>query len=532
MLGIVLAFAAPAWASQSEHESNDIQDSSVVSGRTVAQQQNANSSNAVTNTLPLQGDCTGLTFDRNDANSTVACPGRSTAPLTFAFGQDGGESCLYIDNMGRQPVSYLVPLKTQEEWIAFKNSAKNGTLSDSVELVYGCSAQTAQTPCGTSVQLSSGRHNDTQTVSVTADATATFTCVATNSCGQWSYTSLAGSCPVNGSCGGANNAVYRTVPTTDLCASGTASSVAGTGPWTWTCAGLYSGTTASCSARRSVDGGCGTSNGARLDSAPTSGLCVAGNASAVTGTGPWSWTCSGSNGGTTASCSASVREVASCGAAAGGTYSLVPKSNLCAGGTASAVALSGNSWLWSCVTAQGTSASCSASLAAVPFDDGEYCGYQRMDPWWLAAGNYYLLNNGVWGAVNLGGGVGYSMSAYASGSFRRSVVIPQSGYYYTNYVVDNYGAFYVNGVPVIDLREETVGYLPNSNFQNDHGAWIYYEAGINNLTITYRDGGWAYGVAATIYGGSSGILFDLKQSCANRMITEYSYSYSDGGGGW
>jgi hypothetical protein len=42
-------------------------------------------------------------------------------------------------------------------------------------------------------------------------------------------------------------------------------------------------------------------------SAPTSNLCNAGTASAVTGTGPWNWTCAGSNGGTTANCSANFK---------------------------------------------------------------------------------------------------------------------------------------------------------------------------------------------------------------------------------
>jgi hypothetical protein len=39
---------------------------------------------------------------------------------------------------------------------------------------------------------------------------------------------------------------------------------------------------------------------------PVANLCSAGTASAVSGTGPWTWSCGGSNGGTTASCSASL----------------------------------------------------------------------------------------------------------------------------------------------------------------------------------------------------------------------------------
>lgn len=53
-----------------------------------------------------------------------------------------------------------------------------------------------------------------------------------------------------------------------------------------------------------VNGACGSSNGAELTSKPTANLCSAGTASAVSGSGPWSWTCAGSGGGSTATCSA------------------------------------------------------------------------------------------------------------------------------------------------------------------------------------------------------------------------------------
>jgi beta-glucanase (GH16 family) len=55
-----------------------------------------------------------------------------------------------------------------------------------------------------------------------------------------------------------------------------------------------------------VAGMCGAANGKTLASAPTSLLCSAGGSSSLTGAGPWSWSCLGSNGGTTASCAAAV----------------------------------------------------------------------------------------------------------------------------------------------------------------------------------------------------------------------------------
>jgi hypothetical protein len=58
-----------------------------------------------------------------------------------------------------------------------------------------------------------------------------------------------------------------------------------------------------------VNGSCGIANGTTVSSAPTTNLCSLGNASSVTGSGPWSWTCGGLNGGTTAQCSATKTTV-------------------------------------------------------------------------------------------------------------------------------------------------------------------------------------------------------------------------------
>jgi len=52
--------------------------------------------------------------------------------------------------------------------------------------------------------------------------------------------------PVNGVCGSANGTTVSTIPSTNLCSSGVASAVAGTGPWSWGCDGQYGGSTASC----------------------------------------------------------------------------------------------------------------------------------------------------------------------------------------------------------------------------------------------------------------------------------------------
>ncbi len=52
-----------------------------------------------------------------------------------------------------------------------------------------------------------------------------------------------------------------------------------------------------------VNGACGTASGVAASAAPTQNLCASGSASRLTGTGPWTWACAGSNGGAAASCS-------------------------------------------------------------------------------------------------------------------------------------------------------------------------------------------------------------------------------------
>lgn len=71
-----------------------------------------------------------------------------------------------------------------------------------------------------------------------------------------------------------------------------------------------------------VNGACGTANGGTFTSAPTSNLCSEGNHTTVSGTGPWTWTCHGINGGTSDSCSADLMTWAvSVSSGSGGTIS-------------------------------------------------------------------------------------------------------------------------------------------------------------------------------------------------------------------
>nr|WP_284694772.1 MBG domain-containing protein [Geomonas sp. Red32] len=54
-----------------------------------------------------------------------------------------------------------------------------------------------------------------------------------------------------------------------------------------------------------TSGVCGSANGQTFASAPASNLCSSGTASSISGSGPWGWSCSGTNGASTAFCTAS-----------------------------------------------------------------------------------------------------------------------------------------------------------------------------------------------------------------------------------
>ncbi len=187
----------------------------------------------------------------------------------------------------------------------------------------------------------------------------TFTCDQ----GEW-VASGDGTCVTNGVCGSAAGGDSVDPPSTNLCASGTPSSVSSDvgKPFTWTCSGSDGGANDSCSSNRSctnanrtwtvgnstcndtisgiahggsstatdstqpttgnrtyncsqgswsgsgngtcvTNGVCGSANGGSTPGAPTTNLCSSGNASSVTGNGPFDWTCTGFDGGSTATCS-------------------------------------------------------------------------------------------------------------------------------------------------------------------------------------------------------------------------------------
>ena len=218
---------------------------------------------------------------------------------------------------------------------------------------------------------------------------------------------------VPGSCGSSNGSNVYSAPSTNLCSSGSASAVGGSGPWSWTCSGSNGGASASCSANLAVNGVCGSSNGAGFYSVPTSNFCSAGSASAVSGSGPWSWSCIGAYGGTNASCSALLKVDGACGSKNGKYTSSTPTgTQACTAGTITGM---GGSYSWSCVgTNGGTNASCATVAAAYQVVSFTTVGTSS---WTVPAGvtSVELLVVG-------GGGGGGGPHAYAGGGGGGGVV--------------------------------------------------------------------------------------------------------------
>jgi len=171
------------------------------------------------------------------------------------------------------------------------------------------------------------------------------------------------SVPEDGKCGSSNGAGVMEAPGDNLCAKGVASRVNGGGPWTWACSGSNGGQAAACMAQKKIDGACGVAGTAGGSIMPTSGLCTSGFASAVTGNGPWNWTCSGLYGGTAATCAAEPKRDAVCGNASLKGHHETPSDNLCAVGSASEVMGQGP-WSWNCGGMNnGASVTCNAAVS-------------------------------------------------------------------------------------------------------------------------------------------------------------------------
>ncbi len=149
--------------------------------------------------------------------------------------------------------------------------------------------------------------------------------------------------PIDGQCGTAHGTTMTTMPSatppsTTLCAKGNASAVSGSGPWTWTCNSYPSGgTAASCTA-----GGAGCPAGTSVNWTSGDYSCTGTtNAAAISGS-PINVTATGTNNGSASfKCEAGTLKVqpgATCSPSvtcAAGTYATWTSGNTCGGSTSS-----------------------------------------------------------------------------------------------------------------------------------------------------------------------------------------------------
>ncbi|MBI1274283.1 MAG: hypothetical protein GC131_09410, partial [Alphaproteobacteria bacterium] len=245
----------------------------------------------------LQGDARcGDKDPRPPENASAVFPGVSDRALR-AY-----DDCVFIDNDSDK--TYFIPLGSKREWDSFRIHKPSKVYIHDL-----CTSDnSAITVCDKKISPPITRNAHTFTATID-DRTETYKCEAGPGCtAKWTLVSSSGACktPVDGTCGSSNGVTASSKPTTGLCSEGTASAVSGNGPWLWSCAGKDGGSSVSCAAGKvpPVNGACGASHGKSLASAPTGSLCAAGTASGVSGSGPWNWSCAGSDGGSNASCAA------------------------------------------------------------------------------------------------------------------------------------------------------------------------------------------------------------------------------------
>jgi hypothetical protein len=184
--------------------------------------------------------------------------------------------------------------------------------------------------------------------------------------------------PINGACGASNGIVDNIAPTTDLCSTGSASAVTGSGPWSWSCLGSYGGVDTSCVAGAEsavISGFCGSANGIATNIAPSTNLCRLGYASGLTGNGPWSWTCGESNGGSDADCSAPVLPTQTAALSANGTT--IPSASRIVDNALNVWTINDG-----VVYENGTTAGYSADAALLLFYNGTIYQENSSQDWW------------------------------------------------------------------------------------------------------------------------------------------------------
>ncbi|MDD4409616.1 MAG: Kazal-type serine protease inhibitor family protein [Candidatus Pacebacteria bacterium] len=195
----------------------------------------------------------------------------------------------------------------------------------------------------------------------------------------------------NGICGSINGTRSGKEPVSDFCKQGRMKDFYydyNSGKWMWKCIGSGSGATVNCEVTYSADlikadGRCGSASSEPSERMPLQNLCTKGNPMAVSGTGPWSWTCKGISGGSDARCTAKRATATNglCGQASKGSYISIPTADLCSVGLASSVTGDGP-WYWTCSGSYGgKDVQCSGKLVSDLTPRTETEKYMMVDLW-------------------------------------------------------------------------------------------------------------------------------------------------------
>jgi hypothetical protein len=215
----------------------------------------------------------------------------------------------------------------------------------------------------------------------------------------------------NAACGSANGTPTSTAPTTNHCNPGSLSGMTETSnSFDWTCLGSNGGSNASCSAPKTLNGSCGSSDGETFSSSPSAGLCQSGSASTVndneSSTPRYTWTCYGTNGGSADYCSANYQSPSVNGQCksydsyySSGSYAssqpATNSSNGCNAGNYADKTDSSTEWKWSCNgTDGGTQDQCTAERSPAvngqcrPYNSGPYASQPTNSSYGCNAGNY------------------------------------------------------------------------------------------------------------------------------------------------
>lgn len=175
----------------------------------------------------------------------------------------------------------------------------------------------------------------------------------------------------NGVCGSSHGALLSSIPTNNLCLSGTPSQVIErAGIFEWSCFGSSGGSNDQCKANNSsfIGGICGSAHGQSFAETPTVNLCERGSPSGVQLNGnTYLWQCSGANGAPSATCNATKPGFGAndgkCGSSHGQVLSAPPSDDLCNAGTPTSITSNVTTYNWSCVsTSGGASVPCEAAI--------------------------------------------------------------------------------------------------------------------------------------------------------------------------